>query len=361
MEIQKHIDDKVLKARAASWSGFGVELYKKEILLQLTAQEIIGKLITPTTEEQLKDAEQAIATVKRERDALIEQRKATTEKFKPVAARLMQPEKDIDAAILNTEAALLDIKKKQKEQEKEKQDKQKELISIAEQTRVYVADMHASILKALLKLINDAYTHALSVDMPHDQVPAFIAKVSARVNAATTTTPRPKPQFKYNTAEAVEAEIDKHFKPWQPQQYIDGFKIDIEKKFFDWQLALKNKQQAEKLNTEEYTETVAAIEDNKERETVSAKLDSIAMPVEVTQDVKPLKEVYKLEEPDTIEEAIIIINAFTVNRNICIPGMRKIKPINIGVKQMITALESVKNEDNNFEATGLTFKKIEKL
>lgn len=361
MDIQKYIDNKTLQARATAWSGFGAELYKKEILLQLTAQEIIGKLITPTTEEQLKDAEQSIATVKKERDALIEQRKATTEKFKPVAVRLMQPEKDIDAAILNAEAALLDIKKKQKEQEKEKQDKQKELIIIAEQTRIYVADMHASILKALAKLINDAYKHALDTDMSAAEVPAFIAKVSARVNASTTTTPLPQPKFKYNTKEVIDAEVAKHFNPWQPQQYIDGFKIDIEKKFFDWELALKNKQQAEKLNADEYTETVAAIDESKERETMTAKLDAIAMPVEATPDVKPLKEVYKLEEPETIEQALDIINAFTINRALCIPEMRKIKPMNIGIKQMIAALESVKNADNAFEVTGLLFKKIDKL
>lgn len=360
MEIQKHIDDKVLKARAASWSGFGVELYKKEIQLQLAAQEIIAKLITPT-KEQLKEAEQAVATVKKELEALIDERKVPTERFKKVAQRLMEPEKQVEQAVNKIQEGILKVKQELKADEKAADDKRKELVAIAEQTRVYVADMHASILKALAKLINDAYKHALEVDMPVTEVPAFIAKVSARVNAGTTTTPLPQPKFKHNTKEDVDAEVAKHFKPWTPEQYIQGFTIDIEKKFFDWELALKNKPQAEKLNTNEYTETVAAIDELKERETMTARLDAIAMPVETAPDVKPLKEVYKLEEPETIEQALEIINAFTINRALCIPEMRKIKPMNIGIKQMIAALEAVKNADNAFEVTGLLFKKIDKL
>lgn len=354
-------DPLIEKKKAEAWSTFGVQLYYKELQLQLLAQQIIAKLVTPTTPDQIKETEHALATVKKERDALIEQRKEKTEHFRGVTNRLMKPEKDIDAEIVNVEAALLKVKQQQKNADKEKADKEKELKVIAEQTRVYVADMHASILKALAKLINDAYKHAIETEVPIDKLPAFIEKVSARVNASATTTPKPKPAFKLNTQEDVNAEIEKNFNPWQPQQYIDGFKIDIEKKFFDWDLALKNKPQAIELNANEFTVTVAAIDDNKERETISAKLDNIAEPVTEVANTKPLKELFTLDEPETIEQAIMIINAFTVNRALCIPELRKIKPVNIGVKQMMAALEAVKNSDNNFEVTGLAFKKIDKL
>jgi small-conductance mechanosensitive channel len=355
------IDPLIEQKKATAWSTFGVQLYRKEIQLQLLSQQIIAKLVTPQTPEQIQQAEQALATVKKDRDALIEQRKEKTEHFRNVTNRLMQPEKNIDTEIVKVEAALLKVKQQEKNKEKEKSDKEKELKAIAEQTRVYVADMHASILKALAKLINDAYKHALEIEKPVTDIPAFIEKVTARVNASTTTTPKPKPAFKFNTQEDVDAEIEKNFSPWQTQQYIDGFKIDIEKKFFDWGNALKNKPLATELNDTEFTETVAAIDENKERETISAKLDNIAEAVTETAVGKPLKEEFTLDEPETIEQAIVIINAFTVNRALCIPEMRKIKPANIGVKQMISALEAVKNNDNNFAVTGLVFKKVDKL
>lgn len=354
-------DPQVEQKKANAWSAFGVELYRKEIQLQLLSQQIIAKLVTPTTPEQITQAEQALATVKKERDVLIDQRKEKTEHFRAVTNRLMQPEKNIDAEISNVEAALLKVKQQQKNAEKEKADKEKELKGIAEQTRVYVADMHASILLALAKLINDAYKHALETEVTPVDLPAFIQKVSARVNADTTKTPKLKPVFKLNTQADVDAEVEKNFNPWQPQQYIDGFKIDIEKKFYDWELALKNKQQAAKLNENEFAETIAAIDDNKERETVSAKLDNIAEPIAESATGKPLKEAYTLDEPETVEQAIVIINAFTVNRGLCIPELRKIKPVNISVKQMMSSLEAVKNADNNFQVTGLTFKKVDKL
>ena len=359
--LPAQIDPIVEQKKASAWSAFGAQLYRKEIQLQALSQQIIAKLITPQTPEQIKEAEQALVVVKKERDALIDQRKEKTEHFRAVTNRLMQPEKDIDAAIINTEAALLKVKQEQKNTEREKQEKEKELRLIAEQTRVYVADMHASILKALAKLINDAYKHALEIEVPLDKLPAFIEKVSARVNASTTTTPKPKPAFKLNTQADVDAEIEKNFTPWEPEKYLEGFKIDIEKKFFDWELALKNKPQAIELNANEFTVTVAAIDDNKERETISAKLDNIAEPLTSESTGKALKEVYTIDEPDTLEQAFAIINAFTVNRTLCIPEMRKIKPANIGIKQMIAALVAVKNADNNFNVSGINFKKIEKL
>lgn len=361
LQISQLIDKEVEVKRRAAWGGFGVELYHKEIALQLRAQEIIKKLIEPQSEEQLLEAEAALATVKKDRTEFIEDRKNTTARFISVTKRLMLPEGSIDVAITSNEAAILKTKKDQKEAAKKTEDKEKELKQIGEQVRVYVADMHAAYLSAQLKLLTDAYEHALKTSISIEALPEYLKKIKARLTVTNRTTPAPVIQAKFNTQGIVDEEIKKHFNPWQPKLYIDGFAADVDLKFDDWALALKNKEQAAKINSDEFAITTEAIADQKEKEVVSAKLESIATPVTEQPAGKALKEVYKLDDPQTIAEAMIIINAFTVNQKITIPELTKIQPINFGVKQMKAALESVKNKDNNFQFTGLAFKIIEKL
>lgn len=362
LQIAKLIDKEIEQKRRAAWSGFGVELYYGEIALQLRAQEIANKLIDPQTIQQIQETETALAIVKKELNDLIEERKTKyTARFISVTKRLMTPENSVEAAIKLNEAALLKAKLEKKEADKTAENKEKELKGIAEHVRVYVADMHAAYLKMQLKLINDAYVHALEKEIPVAGIQDYIKKVSLRINEASSTTPLPRPVFKYNTQADVDAEITKQFNPWQPQKYIDGFTLDIQAKFADWELALKNKEQAAKINTEEFNATTDAIDDNKEKETVAAKLDAIAMPVAEVSAGKQLKQVYKIAEPQTIEEANIIIAAYLINQKECMPELRKIKAINFGVKQMISALENIKNNDENFSVTGITFTQIEKL
>lgn len=362
LQIARLIDKEVENKRRVAWGGFGVELYHGEIGLQLRAQEITDKLIEPKTTAQIKEAEQALAQVKKEQAALIEDRKNNyTARFNSVAKRLMQPEQSIEEAIKANEAALIKAKQKEKEELKTTENKDKELKAIAEHVRLYIADMHAAYLKAQAKLISDAYKHALTAKIPVEQINDYVAKVSARINIANRVTPLPKPSFKYNTQDVIDKCVTANFTPWAPQQYVDGFAIDIKNKFSDWELALKNTEQALKLNDEEEGVTILAIEDNKEKETVSAKLEAIGMPLSEAPTTKALKQVWKIVEPETIEEAFLIINAFTVNKKLCVPELNKIKPINIGVKQMISALEGVKNKDVAFEVTGIKFMQVDKL
>lgn len=362
LQIAKLIDKEVENKRRVAWGGFGVELYHGEIALQLRAQEIAAKLIKPENGEQIAEAEAALASVKKECADLIEDRKVKyTARFISVTKRLMKPENSIEEAIAANQAEIIKAKQDLKEEQKTKENKEKELKQIAEQVRIYVADMHASYLKAQLTLLSRAYENALENNISIEDLPVFLGKVLARVNLKNMETPPPKPAFKYNTQEDVDAEVAKNFNPWPAQKYVDGFSIDLQSKFSDWELALKNKPQAKKINANEEALTVEAIEDNKEKETVAAKLDAIAMPLTETAGVKQLKERYKIIEPDTLEQAFSIMNAFLVNKKLVVPELNKIKPVNLGVKQMIGALEDIKNKDEAFEVTGIKFTKIEKL
>lgn len=362
LQIAKLIDKEVEKKRLAAWGGFGVELYHGEITLQLRAQEIATQLIKPETSDQIAAAEAALAKVKKECVALVEDRKEKyTARFISVTKRLMKPEQEVEEAIKANEAAIIKAKQAQKEELKTQENKDKELRQIAEQVRVYIADMHASYLKAQLTLLSKAYENALENNISIEDLPVYLDKVRARVTVKNMETPPPKPAFKYNTQEAVDSVVTEHFKPWPAQKYVEGFQLDLTNKFLDWDLALKNKSQAKKLNEDEVALTVEAIDDNKEQETVAAKLDAIATPLAEAPGVKELKERYKIIEPETIEQAFAIINAFIVNKKLCVPSLNKIKPVNLGVKQMIGALEDIKNKDEAFEVTGIKFTKIEKL
>lgn len=348
--------------RRASWGGLGVEIYHNELLLQVKKQAIQAKLIKPETTAQIAAAEAQLAVVKREGKLLDDERKIITNKFDPPIARLMQPYKDLQAAIAQNELDIIKAKQKEKEELKTKENKEKELRDIAAKTRIYVADMHSAYLKAQLKLLTEAYENALAKEIPIDRLPTYITNVCARLTPENRATPRPKYTAQYNTEQEIEAEITKNFEPWTAQQYIDGFKIDIQNKFTDWELALKNKPQAAQINKDEALTTIAAIEDEKEKLTLITKIGSASSPLMSEEPAgKALKEVYKLTEPQTMEEADAIINAYIVHRNLCCVHMRKIIPVNFGVKQMIAALEGIKNADNKFEVTGLTFKLIDKL
>lgn len=171
----------------------------------------------------------------------------------------------------------------------------------------------------------------------------------------------PKITAQYNTQAVIDAEIKKHFNPWPPQDYVNGFAADVETKFSDWEQALQNKEAAKELHEKEATVTTEAINEQLGKQKLSAGLAALSAPITEQADVKPLKEQWKINEPATMDQAFAIINAFAVNRNLVEEKLRKISPVNLGVKQMIAALVAVKTADQNFECTGIEFLKIDKL
>lgn len=344
-----------------AWGKFASVLHNSEITLQLQAQEITNKLVDPITTELIESAEQAHAIVKKEYYELQKRRIAVTSKFDPVIARLSSPEKSILAGLEKNYQAILKAKLAEKEAAKTKEAKAKELKDIEAQVRVYVADMHASYLAAQLKLLTDAYEYALAQGLTMENLPEFKTKLCARINLKNQETPPPKPIAQYNTQADVDAEVLKHFNPWPPTDYVNGFAADVETKFSDWEHALQDKAAAKELNAKEITITTEAINDQLQKQKVAAGLNALAAPLEQEPQGKPLKEVWQIAEPTNWDEMFAIINAFAVNRSDVQKHISRIKPLHFGIKQMMAALIAVKTEDENFEITGITFNKIEKL
>lgn len=360
LQLTNLIDKEVENKKRVAWGGLGVQIYHSELSLQLVAQEISKKLITEIPTNKIADAEKALADVRTLYRALVESRKNVTSKLDAVTDRAMLPEKGVLAAIEKNVAEIIKAKKQQEEERKTQDNKDKELKQVAEKVRVYVADMHASYLNAQAKLLADSYKHALDKEIGMESLTEYLTKIKGRVTIASMTTPSPKIAAIFNTQEDVDAEILRNFIPWTAQKYVDGFQLDLKNKYSDWELALKNKETAAEISTKELAETIDAINDNKEQEVIGAKLDTFASPVQES-GVKELKRPYKIPEPETMDQAYTIMNAFIVNKKLCIPHLTKIKPVNFGIKQMMAALEGIKNNDENFAFTGLVFTQIEKL
>src|SRR6478735_8215340 len=140
--LKELIDKPTEEKKITAWGGFGRKLYHGELALQLQSQDIISKLITSISIEQINEAEAALAVVKSDLKAHIENRKILTKTLDDVSARLMSPEKNIDAAIKANEIALKEAKQQRESQKKKDQDKADELRRVAVQVKSYVNDMH---------------------------------------------------------------------------------------------------------------------------------------------------------------------------------------------------------------------------
>jgi len=355
------INEEEQNKKILAWGAYGKALYQADLTLQLQSQEIINQLVDPSTPELVNKAEAAYTVAKKNLNLLQQSRIAVTNKFEPVITRLSAHEKAIQAALKANGEAILKAKQQVNEAAKTKEAKAKELKDIARQVAVYIADMHASQLNAQYALLSKAYEHALSVGISMEALPEFKAKLCARVNTGNCTIPAPRPTFKFNTQEDVDAEVAKYFNPLPPNEYIAGFIQAVESKFSDWEQALQNKEAAKELHEKEVANVAGEITQQLEKQKVAAGLNALAGPILEEPAGKQLKEVWKIAEPQNWDEIFAIINAFAVNRSDVQAHLNKIKPINFGIKQMMAALVAVKTADENFQVSGITFTKIEKL
>lgn len=357
------------EAKRKAWGQVGVIFYSTEIALQLRAGTLKTKLAAmPKEPKDLATAEATLKSVKQDRNTLEEERKKITSRVQDAISRIMIPEKEVDQAIKDFEAAIISVKKKKKEADDKEEHKKIELAAVAEKVRIYIANTNAEWLKYQAKLISDSYVAALNgiegkmAPVPPENIQAYVAKVKARVNIDNRTMEAPLIAAVINTQEDVDAEIKKHFTPISAQEYVDGFVADIDLKYSDYELAWKDKEQALKINEEEVAENAIAIDKQQSADVATAGFQAMATTTISETTTKTLKEAYALDMPETLESCKKIIHAYMLNAAKCDKELRISKWFTgFGVKQMIAALEKVKNDDNNFNFTGLVWKTVDKL
>jgi hypothetical protein len=358
---QIQITEQVVEQKRSAWGKMGIAIYNKELSLQAKSQEIIATLVLPTEFERIPQAEEILKVAKQNTAAIEEERKTVTTKLNSVIDRLMLAEKAATQKTTEFANGLLQLKKRAKEWEIKEQQKVHELKQIAEKVRLYIADINAALLNEFSKFKSDSYEYALANIKPQD-LPAYLTKVKARLTVKKYTINPPNMTAQFNTQDVVDAEVLKTFNPKPAAEYIEGFIADIDLKFNDYKLAWDNKEQALQLNKQESQEDAEAIAQQKQQETVAANIQAMASTPSVGYGGKSLNEVFKLAMEETFEHANIIIMAYLTNAEKCRDEIRVTKWLTgFGVKQMISALEKIKNDDNKFDFNGLKWTKEDKL
>jgi len=361
MAEQNLLPEQVIEKKRVAWGNLGVAVHNAEIALQLKQQAIIKLLVAPTKTDQLPAAEETLKLAKKQLEQLEEDRKKVTSKFEGVTKRLMKPEKEVDATIATFATTIINLKKQAEKDEKKLKQINDELNAIAAKVRLYIAEINASYLSEHAKLINDSYVYALEKIHP-DTKDEYLAKLKARITIAKRTMPPPVYKAVVATQADVDDEIAKVFKPITAQEYIDGFVKDLEAKYSDYKLAWDNKEQALKLNEQEAIDNASAIEQQKQHDTVAANIQALVQTPVVGFTGKRLKEVYKLAMDETFEHANIICTAYLANTQKCREKLQITKWLTgFGVKQMISALEKIKNDDEKFNFDGLIWTTEDKL
>jgi hypothetical protein len=361
-DIQPITDQiEVINKKRIAWGNLGVEIHNLHLSLQVQGQGIINRLLLPTETARIPQAEEILAQAKRDKDALYKKRLETTNKLDDVKARLMQPEKSVNDKIAEYIDGLIKLKKKKKDEDDAAQIKLDELKKIAENVRLYIANQNAAYLKEHADLISKSYIYALE-KVPPEQLEPYLAKIRARITIGNRTMQKPSFGAINATQEEVNAEIDKAFQPQPAQYYVSGFVHDLNVKYADYTQAWDNKDQALYLNTQETAQNHSAIEQAKTEDVVAANIQSMATSVLVTTDSKELNEVFVLNMPETFEAANIIVMAYLANSAKCRTKLRVTKWLTgFGIQQMSDALEKIKNEDNNFNFSGLIWTTKSKL
>lgn len=358
MELAKYTPDQ-LKVREA-WGGFGMVVQKAEISLQVQAQALIKRLSVAVTKETIAAAEKELKEVKAELDKLKEDRLGITRKFDPPIARLSAPEKSLLEPLQKFTQKIIDAKREKEADDKLTQQKAYELKQVREKTILYVADMHAGLLLAQNDLIAKAYSHALD-NVPPDALEPFLVKVRARATTENYTTPKPVFFAIHSLQSDVDTAVADAFAPEPPQSYVDSFYADLADRFKDYKLAWQNKEQARAIASSESTANTKAIEQEKQSTAVVARLEALAAPLAPVQETKALKKTWTLDLEETQSNALLIASAFMANLDVCLPKLTVKKWFNLSVSSMAGALEKLRNDDDQFDFTGLNWKAEEKL
>lgn len=369
-QIIKYDEATALK-KGENWKVFGTTMYKKEINLQLRAQQIIAAIPAPTTIEQLPEFEKNLTQARADLIKIKNERIAEiTGKFDAIATRLMQPEKSVEAHIKGLEPILIGLKKANQEKQQAGANKANELKAVREHMIRYAADMQAAILKQQTQWLTDGYSYALD-NITLEALPNFLKTLKARVSIAPpvktgvqlTTIPPPAFKAVHNTQLDLDNIIITEFDQGiTPAQLKDGYDNAVNEKFSDFEIALKNKPKAKEINANEQQQITQAIDTAKDQAHVAATFVSAASEISSgPTGIKDLKKVYKLDIEETKANAVKVMAAFAANMQKCMEHLRLSKWFNLSVKQMMSALQDEKNKDNAFEVTGLTFIETDKL
>lgn len=356
----------IVQKKQANWSNYAVKLHEGEISLQLVASEQVNRLATlPTTIEQVPAAEEVLKNAKAKKKEINASRLELIKPLNTVLERLMMPEKSLDTPIQTMEASIIAIKKAEEVRKAQVQLKINEAKEIELHIQNKIAKYEADCKNYIETTCQKAYEYALGEGnisfMDHE---AYIEKViSQRATASAFAALMPNTAFepKYHSFEEKAAIVEK-FMPTDFNIFIEQFKTTIISKFMNYDLAIQNKEVALARAQKEAEEQRQQIEREKETAEAMATINASAQQMEIDPSpTKALKQSFEVDMPETFENAMLILAAFTANVDKCKDKTTTKKWFGFSADSAAKALAKVKSDDNAFAPKGIIFKVVDKL
>lgn len=357
------VDQDVLVKKRSAWANMGEAIYTGELALQARAQAKLIGITLPANISEVPQAEAMLKELKGEMNAIQDERKKITSKLDEVTARLMLPEKSMLEPIRSLEAEIIKTKKADAEDRRKKQEREDELKSCREFLITSLAAFDAQCKRLITEKVSKAYKYALGAgNVQMDGLEEFTQKAAAKFTEKDFMPAIPSRQLVNVTQEEYAALAAEHFQI-DANSYLLAYVVELEKKFSDYEVALNNKEQAVERAKKEEEARLAAIAEEQANKQVAAQLEAASTEMNVSYGpvVKDLKEAYEVDMPETVESVIKIMAAFTANLPLCLPKLRVTKWMAFTPAQAAGALAKVKNDDNAFSPSGITFKKVDKL
>lgn len=357
------VDQEILVKKRNAWGNMGEAIYTGELALQARVQAKLIGITLPANISEVPQAEAMLKELKGEMNAIQDERKKITSKLDEVTARLMLPEKSMLEPIKSLEAEIIKVKKADAEERAKKQAKDNELKECREFLCTTLANIDAQYKRIISEKVSKAYEYALgdgNVQMAG--LEEFTQKAAVKFTEKDFTPSVPTRKLINVSAEEYAALAEECFKV-DANSYLLAYVVELEKKFSDYEVALNNKEQAIARAKKEEEARLAAIAEEQSNKQVAAQLESASTDLNVSYGpvVKDLKEAYEVDMPETVESVIKIMAAFTANLAVCLPKLRVTKWLAFTPAQAAGALAKVKNDDNAFSPSGITFKKVDKL
>ncbi len=355
----------IIKQKRAAWADLGEVIYTAQIGLQAIAQQSIAKLKTPTTIEDVPEAEDALKTVKSELKQLQEKRMDYTSRLEAVKSNLMLPEKSFEDPIAKSTNAIIEVKKEEEKKKKKLAEIETEARTIKETILRQLEGWKAEIKTRSSSVVTNAFTHALATNVTIEGLTDYLFKIKTATNSITLSNAvfsYKLPTLLHHDLEAVKA-IESQITIPDPVEIVKEFTDALEKQFSDYAIALQNKETATKKAEEEAKQKQAEIKDQAETQIIANKMEAQAetMPISFGFEIKPLKKSFEIDMEETFPNAFLILSAALANWDLVKSKTTVKKPFEFSASNAGKALAKVKSDDNNFAPQGIVFKEVDKL
>lgn len=364
-EVQVTYDSNVIAQKRVTWGDLGESIYKKEMNIQLMAQQSIGKIKIPSSIKDIPDAERMLKEVKADCAAIVLERKSITSKLDDLGKRLMVPEKSFEEPLLLLSNSIISIKKQEEQRINAENLKRDSINRCREFLTTTKNNMDAKFKQMLSDKVEKVYVYALG---DGDIKPAEVNDFLKNVVLPKLSVEHFKIEYPLNTytqfiTHSEYAEMCKEIINIHAGPYIAEYENRLRVKFSDYAVAYENKIQALENSRIEAELEKQRIESEKANADIAAKLDAISASAEpiVTTGVKALKQSYEVEMPETLQSALTILTAFSAHLNLCQAKLRVSKWFSLTPAQCAKALSQVKCDDNTFAPAGIIFKQVDKL